>query len=161
TWAHILRVSGWALALAPEARIEPTHAFLLGIFHDLGKLDEINGGEPHEETGAKLARQHLKGHIAPDVVEQIACAIEKKAADADPYGLLLHDSDKLDKTGATGIARRLSTNIGTRNVPAALKRVQQEAERFPAMSFPTSRRLRKLKLDFTDEVLKKVDLSAV
>src|SRR5262249_24696977 len=160
-WAHILRVTGWALALAPEAGIEADRAFLLGIFHDLGKLDEFKSGEPHEERGATLARQQLKNHFAADVVEHLACVIEKSADDADLCARLLHDADKLDKIGATGIARRLSTNFGMRNVPAALKRVQQEAERCPAMSFPTSRRLRKLKLDFTDEFLKKVDLSAV
>src|SRR5262245_39794076 len=43
-WAHILRVTGYALALAPEADIDPAHAFLLGVFHDLGKLDEFSSG---------------------------------------------------------------------------------------------------------------------
>src|SRR5689334_1475346 len=61
-WAHILRVTGWALALAPESGVETDHAYLLGIFHDLGKLDESNGGEPHEQVGAELARQQLSGH---------------------------------------------------------------------------------------------------
>src|SRR5258708_10130009 len=84
-WAHILRVTGWALALAPEAGIEVPYALVLGIFHDLGKLDEINGGEPHEQVGAELARQQLSGNFAADVVGHLARVIQKTADSADPY----------------------------------------------------------------------------
>jgi len=61
-WAHILRVTGNALALAPEAEIDPAHAFMLGIFHDSGKLQEFHGGEDHESLGAALARAKLRSH---------------------------------------------------------------------------------------------------
>src|SRR5262249_24229094 len=69
-WAHTLRVIGIALALAPEAGIDPVHAFLLGIFHDLGKLDEILGDteETHEEIGAKLLRSQQLGTFSEQTV---------------------------------------------------------------------------------------------
>src|SRR5579859_211042 len=62
-WAHTLRVTGNALALVAEAHVEPDHTFLLGIFHDLGKLQEIVGGEMHEAIGARLLTEKVNGHF--------------------------------------------------------------------------------------------------
>src|SRR5258708_11844617 len=53
-WAHTLRVTGNILALAEEAEVDPAHAFMLGIFHDIGKLDELSGGANHDDIGARV-----------------------------------------------------------------------------------------------------------
>src|SRR5262249_27725133 len=58
-WAHTLRVTGNALALMVEAKVEADHAFLVGLFHDLGKLEEITGGEMHEVIGARVLTEKL------------------------------------------------------------------------------------------------------
>jgi uncharacterized protein len=149
-WAHTLRVTGVALALAPEAEVEPDHAFLLGIFHDVGKLEELlHSGEPHAAIGARLAREKLDGHYSRQIATLIENVIAKKASPLNPYARLIHDADKLDKIGATGIARRLSTDSGPHFAALALQRIEDDLDMFPAMHFPTSHRLADLKKDFT------------
>ncbi len=152
-WAHTLRVTGMTLALAPEADIEPDQAFALGIFHDIGKLDEVWNGGIHEAIGAAVAREKLTGSFDPQVVTLITDTIAKTASPANPYMRLIHDADKLDKIGATGIARRLSTNSGALYVGLALRRVEDELNHFPDMQFPTSQRLAVLKKEFTESFL--------
>lgn len=149
-WAHTLRVTGAALALAPEARVEREYAYLLGVLHDVGKLDEITRGVAHELVGGLMARKFLRElGVSHFFTEQIANAIAKRGNRADPFVRLLHDADKLDKIGATGIARRLSTEFGGKNPALALRQVIADAERFPDMNFPLSRRLADLKLTYT------------
>lgn len=152
-WAHTLRVTGTALTLAPEAAIDPAHAFMLGIFHDIGKLDEMSGGDEHEEVGAQMLEEKLTGHYTRSEIILMMNVIAKKASPANPYMQLLQDADKLDKIGATGIARRLSTRWGAEHIRYALGRVRDEADYFPEMHFPTSRRLSELKMDFTEDFL--------
>jgi putative nucleotidyltransferase with HDIG domain len=152
-WAHTLRVTGTALTLAPEAGIDPAHAFMLGIFHDIGKLDEMSGGEEHEEVGAQILHEKLTGHYSRHEIILMANVVAKKASPANPYVQLLQDADKLDKIGATGIARRLSTRWGAEHIRFALGRVKDDADSLPDMHFPTSHRLVKSKLDYTEEFL--------
>lgn len=151
-WAHTLRVTGMALALAPEAGIDSVHAFLLGIFHDLGKLEELldDGNEPHEEIGARLIREQLWRTLSDQTITLLANVIAKRSRPGNPYTQLLHDADKLDKIGATGIARRLSTDFGARYPTLALRRVKTDLDAFPEMSFPTSRRFAEIKRAFTE-----------
>ncbi len=149
-WAHILRVTGTTLTLAEEAQVEPAHAFLLGIFHDIGKLEEERSGVNHEEIGARLAREKLNGHYGRQIATLFEKVISKKANPLNPYVRLIHDADKLDKIGATGIARRLSTDRGPQFAALALRRVEDDLSTFPEMVFPTSQRLAELKMDFTE-----------
>jgi HD superfamily phosphodiesterase len=148
-WAHMLRVTGNALALAPEAGIDPAHAFMLGIFHDSGKLQEFHGGEDHESLGASLARAKLRSHYNRRTVALLGSVIAKQISPTNPHAQLLHDADKLDKIGATGIARRLSTDYGVLHAGMALRRVADELSRFPAMHFLTSEQLAESKATFT------------
>ena len=145
-WAHVLRVTGVAVALAEEARIDPVLAYLMGMCHDVAKLDEMRSGEPHEETGAAFARRVLRGHLAPADIDSIQAAILKEGDDA--LGDILHDADKLDKIGAAGIVRRASTATRRSWLPEALWRVGDDAARFPAMHFDLSDDLAHSKLDF-------------
>ncbi len=152
-WAHILRVTGAALALAPEAGVEPAHAFLLGMFHDIGKLEELRSAESHEEIGARLAEEKLNGTYGRQAAAQFANIIAKKADDHNPYAGLLHDADKLDKIGATGIARRLSTERGPLLAALELRRVEDDLNSFPPMHFPPSQELAANKKAFTRSFL--------
>lgn len=137
-WAHILRVTGYALALADEAGERAEEAYLLSVCHDVAKLDELRSGEPHEELGAAFTGRILRGYLPQARIETIQAAILKEA-DADTLGDILHDADKLDKIGATGVLRRVSTETRPSWLSAALWRVGDDLARFPPMRFEFSR----------------------
>ncbi|MCC7452126.1 MAG: HDIG domain-containing protein [Anaerolineae bacterium] len=150
-WAHTLRVTGYALALASEASVDPNHAFIMGVFHDIGKLDELRlGSDTHEEIGAEMLRHQLNGHYPRSVVTLMGNVIAKKASAVNPYTRLVHDADKLDKIGATGLARRLSSVSAVHYIPLALRRVADDRNDFPDMHYPTSEELADGKQQFTD-----------
>ena len=69
SWAHLLRVTGLAVALAEDENVEPTLAFVAGMCHDVAKLDEFRTGEPHEEAGAQFAAAILEGHLRPSQID--------------------------------------------------------------------------------------------
>ena len=148
-WAHTLRVTGNALMLASEADVEPQFAFLLGLFHDVGKLDEGLLGETHEEIGARIVTETLSATYSKSMVKLMAAVISKDASAINPFMRVLHDADKLDKIGATGIARRLSTQYGSQHVSTALRRVRSELETFRPMTFTFSKEMAEQKKDFT------------
>lgn len=151
-WAHTLRVTGNALMLAEAAEITAEQAFLLGILHDVGKLDEFQYGAAHERIGALMAEQWLsryESELSAQVIERLVAAVAKRGAPSDPFVKVLHDADKLDKIGATGILRRLSSYLGKQNPAAALRIVMDDVARFPQMHYPASIKLAKLKRDFT------------
>lgn len=135
-WAHVLRVTGTAVALAPEAGIDPAPAYLMGIGHDVAKLDEFRTGRPHEEVGAAFVGDALRGHLPAAQVEAIQAAIRKEGN--GPLAHLLHDADKLDKIGAAGLVRRISTDTDPGWLPVALSRLAADTQTFPLMHFRLS-----------------------
>jgi hypothetical protein len=145
-WAHVLRVTGAAVALTDDAWIDPALGFALGMCHDVAKLDEFRTGEPHEEVGAAFAGRALRGHFSPADVRAIQAAIRKHGGDA--LADVLHDADKLDKIGAAGLVRRVSTGTTRGWLPDALWRVADDARHFPPMRFPLSADLAASKLAF-------------
>ncbi len=155
-WGHTLRVAGAALALASESGVEPADAFLLAVFHDIGKFEELRGGEKHEQVGAQLLREQLSGHYTPQTISLMTEAITKRASSANRYGRLIHNADKLDKIGATGIARRLSTDWGMLHPSGALRRVREDLAHFPEMHFLVSKRMASIKRDFSRAFLASV-----
>jgi len=157
-WAHILRVTGNALLLAESAEISAEQAFLLGILHDVGKLDELQQGTSHELIGAQLTQQWLASELPAEIIERLAAAIAKRGAQHDPFVQVLHDADKLDKIGATGILRRLSSHIGEQNPSAALRVVLHELAHFPEMHFAESARLAERKRNFVAAFLARTTL---
>ncbi len=152
-WAHTLRVIGMALALVPEAEVESVPVFLLAVFHDIGKLEEMRGRGDHEEIGAEMARTALGGHLPPLLLDSVTGAIAKRVNGGNPYARIIHDADKLDKIGATGIARRLSTNARSLHAGLALRRIEDDLNSFPGMSFPSSVQMAALKKEFTETFL--------
>ncbi len=155
-WAHSLRVIGNALRLADEAEISEEQAFLLAALHDVGKLDEVKTGASHALIGALATRQLLYHHtdtLPLNVIERLADAIAKKGAQRDPFRWLLHDADKLDKIGATGILRRLSSAVGKQRPSAALRYVASDLADFPPMYYAAAQQLADLKRGFTEQFL--------
>lgn len=158
-WAHVLRVIGNALRLADEAQISAQEAFLLAALHDVGKLDEVKTGASHELIGALAVRQLLYRHadkLPLNVIERMAESVAKKGAQRDPFRRLLHDADKLDKIGATGILRRLSSPVGKQNPSAALRYVATDLADFPPMHYAAAQQLANLKRGFTEQFLGQV-----
>ncbi|HMM28844.1 MAG TPA: HD domain-containing protein [Aggregatilineaceae bacterium] len=139
-WAHVLRVTGVALALAEDEGLPPEEAYLLSLCHDVAKLDELRTSQPHEELGASFAGRVLRGYLPPDRIAAIQAAILKED-DGDALGDILHDADKLDKIGATGVVRRVSTDTRPIWLSSALWRVGDDQARFPPMHFDLSRDL--------------------
>ncbi len=145
-WAHILRVTGVAVALADEAGVDPALAFALGMCHDVAKLDEFRTGEPHEDVGAAFAGRVLREHFPPADIRAIQAAIRKRGGGV--LADILHDADKLDKIGAAGIVRRVSTGTHRGWLSDALWRVADDARHFPGMRFPLSQDLAASKKTF-------------
>lgn len=138
-WAHILRVTGVALALADEAGSDPAVVYLMCMCHDVAKLDEERLGEEHEELGAAYAAAALRGHLRPAQIEAIQAAILKEGD--DPLAEILHDADKLDKIGAAGLVRRAAPVTTRTGLADALWQVRDDARYFPAMGYDLSRDL--------------------
>ncbi|MBX3064616.1 MAG: HDIG domain-containing protein [Anaerolineae bacterium] len=152
-WAHTLRVTGNAMSMAHEANVEPQLAFLLALFHDVGKLDEIIRNETHEAIGAEIARHKLSGIFSRSMVTLISNVIGKDASRANPFTRLLHDADKLDKIGAAGIARRFSAGRSVGHTEFALRRLRSELISFRPMYFPFAQVMAEMKKQFTREFL--------
>jgi HD domain len=152
-WAHTLRVIGVALTLAPEAGLDRTSAYLLALFHDAAKLDEEKTGIPHELGGALLARKTLQDDMPPLLLDRLCNAIAKTGKADDPFVRILHDADKLDKIGAAGIIRRLTTPWGAKHKSLALQQVASDTARFPRMGFFPSQTLAEHKRAFCQNFL--------
>jgi hypothetical protein len=145
-WGHIRRVTGITMRLAQEAGEYPALAYAMGICHDVAKLDELRSNDSHEEMSAAFAGEVLRGHFKPAEIESIQAAILKEGDDrlAD----MLHDADKLDKIGAAGIVRRVSTEVRKSWLTSALWRVEDDLATFPGMRFDLSRDLAWSKTEF-------------
>ncbi len=134
-WAHVQRVAGYALWLADDAGITREYAYVLAMLHDVGKLEEFRTGEKHGAFGARFAAQRLAGEYDPATITMISGAIAKTGPDS-AYARLLHDADKLDKIGATGILRRVSLHRDPINGRSALGEVAASLRSFPPIFYP-------------------------
>lgn len=131
-WAHILRVTGVALALADELGSDPAVVYLMAMCHDVAKLDEERLGEEHEELGAAYAARELRDHLRPTQIEAIQAAILKEGD--DDLAQILHDADKLDKIGAAGLIRRAGPYASRVWLSDALWQIRDSARYFPLMN---------------------------
>jgi hypothetical protein len=145
-WAHLLRVTGTAVAMAKDEGLNPVSAFIAGMCHDIAKLDEFRTGEPHEEAGARFAATVLAGHLPPDQIISIEAAIRHQGE--EPLCYILYDADQLDKIGAAGILRRVSNVKHQTALPTTLWRVMDDAWLFPDMHFERSNSLFRRKRTF-------------
>jgi len=158
-WAHVLRVTGLAVALAEDGGLEPALAYLTGICHDVAKFDELRTSLPHEEEGADFAAEVLHGYLPAAQIAAIQAAIRKSGDEG--LARILNDADKLDKIGAVGVVRRVSTGTDRGWLPAALGRVADDAERFPPMHFARSQALARDKRAFVAWVVPRAEEALV
>jgi len=107
SYAHIDRVFRIATYLAEKEKADVELVQIGAILHDIGRTV----GEPHNETGAKLAREILGGtdfpHERNDRVARIvlyhALSMRDKLETLEEK--IVWDADKIDLLGASGVAR--------------------------------------------------------
>jgi len=143
-WGHILRVTGYAIQIGEKVGAQAETIFLTAILHDVCKLDEQATGTGHEEMGAIYARRLLSGEVPTEQLDIIVQAI-RVHPDRPPLGwrtaCALHDADKLDKVGATGLLRRASQGEDVEEACEGPWRRMDDAEYLPALCFRASERL--------------------
>ncbi|MEJ5197869.1 MAG: HD domain-containing protein [Anaerolineae bacterium] len=105
-FAHVLRVTALAERIAVAEGADLTIVRTAALLHDIA---ESRGRADHHLAGAARARELLAGH-PPAFVDAVAHAIEAHRFRAGPAPATLEaqvvfDADKLDITGAIGVAR--------------------------------------------------------
>jgi putative nucleotidyltransferase with HDIG domain len=157
---HILRVAGTAVWLASQRGIDEETVYLIALYHDLGKLDEWDTGIPHAELGARYAERDLTGEIPARKLLAITGAIRGHPDRPPPSWLAaraLHDADKLDKIGATGLIRRIGKTEDVDEACLGADRMLYEAETFPHPCLAASTALLQPKLAFARTVERLID----
>lgn len=151
-WGHISRVTGWAMWLADQRGADPETTYLIGILHDVCKLDERDAGIGHEALGADFAHDLLRGEAPAELVDTVVQGIAIHP-ERPPLSWLpartLHDADKLDKVGATGLLRRASVAEDAEEACAGAERTLDDAAGYPAPSLIATKTLLRPKLAFT------------
>ena len=114
---HTQRVLNYALQiLETESKANPEAVILSAILHDIGRAKNGTGflsSGSHAETGAEKSREILAGKEYPEEVIQLVaeCILtHSNKSEAKPQTLeaqILFDADKLDMTGAVGVARAI------------------------------------------------------
>jgi uncharacterized protein len=102
---HCRRTALTALHLAEQINVHVHRDILYtgALFHDVGK-----GTEPHNETGAQIARGVLSGICLEDELDRI-CEVVRlhnqrgKSNDYAPEIKLVQDADYLDHVGPLGV----------------------------------------------------------
>ncbi len=110
-WEHMLRVAQIAYQLAIKAGIQDVETVVLSaLLHDVGKF---SGGDHNsedireEEISAEIAAEILGSTGLPEeLVQNVKQTINQLYSDASPSETtcLVHDADRLDKTGMIGLA---------------------------------------------------------
>ena len=115
---HVYRVLYTALDLAAcEASVDMDVLLAACLLHDIGRQEQYRDPSVcHAAFGAEKARTYLlKQGFAPDFADHVAACIQthrfrKATPPASIEAKILFDADKLDATGAMGIARTLQYN---------------------------------------------------
>jgi uncharacterized protein len=107
SYEHVDRVVKIALLLACKEKADIELVQIAAILHDVGRCI----GQPHNETGARLASEILNGmHYSPQKTKKISRIVLLHNVDSkDKLSSLeekiVWDADKVDLLGAVGIAR--------------------------------------------------------
>lgn len=114
-YAHTLRVLHNAeLLLQTESNVQnPFAVRVAALFHDFARPEELasNGKKDHAQLGAELVRAELKKlNCTPPFVDLVCDCVRThryrgKDLPQTPEAKIVYDADKLDSTGAFGIAR--------------------------------------------------------
>ena len=157
-WNHTIRVTGNALFLAEKENANRDMCFLSAIFHDVYKLDKSDG-RGHELKSADFAYNILtefndneKFKFNDEFISAVVNAI-KSHTNSVPQTLeakILWDADKLDKIGATGIARRIISKEYTQEQLIARLRSYMDSTTF---YLNTSKELANLRKNYMKKIL--------
>jgi uncharacterized protein len=107
SYEHVDRVVKIAILLAKKEKADIELVQVGAILHDVGRCV----GQPHNETGAKLASEILnKVHYPPQKTQKIARIVLLHDVDSKNKlnsleEKIVWDADKIDLLGALGIAR--------------------------------------------------------
>ncbi len=113
-FAHTMRVVRNAeLLLKTEQVQHPFAVWTAALFHDFARPEELESGGKldHAALGAELVRKELENlGCEPDFTGLVCACIRTHryrgtAVPATPEAKIVYDADKLDSTGAFGVAR--------------------------------------------------------
>lgn len=111
---HVRRVLHMALNLAEGEAVDRDVLIAAALLHDIGRAAQMaDSGVDHAERGSEMARAFLNGMgFEPGFVDHVAACIATHRyrsgfPPASREAEILFDADKLDVTGALGIARTL------------------------------------------------------
>lgn len=108
---HLLDVARvmWISVLEEALPLNRDVVYAAALLHDLGRVDQLEKGTPHDQAGAELASQILPdAGFSPEETRQIVRAIQGHRTDGseDILGQLLYRADKACRTcwrcGAAG-----------------------------------------------------------
>ena len=111
---HVYRVLYNALELARDEKVDHDILITACLLHDIGRVDQF--ADPslcHAQVGADKAHAYLTGQgFSKEFADQVAHCIRshrfRKSCQPETIeAKILFDADKLDVTGAVGIARTL------------------------------------------------------
>lgn len=132
-YRHCKRVAVGVIALRHMALSDASHDDALRIaamFHDVGK-----GIEPHEQTGAAIAREVLGPILDPTLLEQVIALIagHRKHATGGLWVKLLQDADILDHFGTIEVGMNFQHGaFSEEGMPHTLDYYQRELDRHAA-----------------------------
>jgi uncharacterized protein len=126
---HIYRVLYNALLIAREEQhVDQDVLITACLLHDIGRKDQF--ADPtlcHAAVGSEKARVFLLQHgFSEEFAEQVAhCILAHRFRKANPpqsiEAKILYDADKLDATGAIGMARTLQFKADTKSAIYTLR----------------------------------------
>ena len=108
---HILRVTRLCEEIGKAEGADMRILIPAALFHDIARPLEEESGIPHEEEGARIAEEYLRGTgCDAGRIAAIVHAIRTHRFSTGPEpetleAQVLSDADKLDAMGAVGIAR--------------------------------------------------------
>ncbi|MBC8530462.1 HD domain-containing protein [Gehongia tenuis] len=109
---HVYRVLHMALFLAEDEDVNRDVLIAAALLHDIGRAAELrDGAVDHAQRGSEMARTFLSGMgFDKDFAEHVAACIATHRyrsgfPPASREAEILFDADKLDVTGALGVAR--------------------------------------------------------
>ncbi len=107
SYEHVERVCNIAAMLAEKENADPELVQLGSLLHDIGHAI----GEPHNETGAELAREILEEmNYPPEKIEKVTKIVLRHRQSLSHMlesveERIVWDADKIDLTGVTGVLR--------------------------------------------------------
>ena len=108
---HIERVTAMCERIGNEEHADMGILIPAALLHDIARPLEKERGLPHEQEGARMAREFLTSiqydaRLIPAITHAIrAHRYRSTERPATPEAWILSDADKLDAMGAIGIAR--------------------------------------------------------